>query len=110
MGTIENIIETGLPYIISLLEVMGIFVVTWTAIKNFWRYLQNSFMKKIFELQTNIARGLATGLEFKMGAEILKTVLVKDLSELYILGAVILLRALLSILIHLELKKKEEDR
>lgn len=110
MGTIENIIETGLPYIISLLEVMGIFVVTWTAIKNFWRYLQNSFMKKNFELQTNIARGLATGLEFKMGAEILKTVLVKDMSELYILGAVILLRALLSILIHLELKKKEEDR
>lgn len=110
MGTIENIIETGLPYIISLLEVMGIFVVTWTAIKNFWRYLQNSFMKKNFELQTNIARGLATGLEFKMGAEILKTVLVKDMSELYILGAVILLRALLSILIHLELKKKEEDK
>lgn len=110
MGTIENIIETGLPYIISLLEVMGIFVVTWTAIKNFWRYLQNSFMKKNFELQTNIARGLATGLEFKMGAEILKTVLVKDMSELYILGAVILLRALLSILIHLELKKKEEER
>lgn len=110
MGTIENIIETGLPYIISLLEVMGIFVVTWTAIKNFWRYLQNSFMKKNFELQTNIARGLATGLEFKMGAEILKTVLVKDMSELYILGAVILLRALLSILIHLELKKKEENK
>lgn len=110
MGTIENIIETGLPYIISLLEVMGIFVVTWTAIKNFWRYLQNSFMKKNFELQTNIARGLATGLEFKMGAEILKTVLVKDMSELYILGAVILLRALLSILIHLELKKKEEGK
>ncbi|MBQ6714656.1 MAG: DUF1622 domain-containing protein [Clostridia bacterium] len=42
-------------------------------------------------------------------AEKLKTVLVKDMSELYILGAVILLRALLSILIHLELKKKNEE-
>lgn len=110
MNIITHIIETGLPYIISVLEIMGIFVVTWTAIKGFWNYLQNTFMKKSIDLQTNIARGLATGLEFKMGAEILKTVLVKDMSELYILGAVILLRALLSILIHLELKKKEQNK
>ena len=109
MKTITELIETFLPYIISLLEIMGIFVVTWTALKGFWSYIQNSFMKKNIDLQTNIARGLATGLEFKMGAEILKTVLVKDMSELYILGAVILLRALLSILIHLELKKKNEE-
>ena len=109
MNAIEHIIKTCLPYVISAIEVMGIFVVSWTAIKNFWRYIQNSFMKKNFELQTNIARGLATGLEFKMGAEILKTVLVKDMSELYILGAVILLRGLLSVLIHLELKKKKEE-
>lgn len=109
MNAIEHIIKTGLPYVISAIEIMGIFVVAWTAIKNFWHYIQNSFMKKNFELQTNIARGLATGLEFKMGAEILKTVLVKDMSELYILGAVILLRALLSVLIHLELKKKNEE-
>ncbi len=110
MNIITELIETGLPYIISVLEIMGIFVVTWTAVKGFWSYIQNTFMKKNIDLQTNIARGLATGLEFKMGAEILKTVLVKDMSELYILGAVILLRALLSILIHLELKKKEEKK
>ncbi len=110
MELINLIIETGLPYIISFLEIMGIFVVACTAVRGFWHYIQNTFMKKNIDLQTNLARGLATGLEFKMGAEILKTVLVKDLSELYILGAVILLRALLSILIHLELKKKEENK
>ena len=108
MGTIENIIETGLPYIISLLEVMGIFVVTWTAIKNFWRYLQNSFMKKNFELQTNIARGLATGLEFKMGAEIIKTFIIHNLEELAILGIVIIIRALLAFLVHWEMHLDEK--
>ena len=46
----------------------------------------------------------ATGLEFKMASEILKTVLVQDLSELLVLGAVILLRAILSVLIHFEMK------
>ncbi|MBR6739231.1 MAG: DUF1622 domain-containing protein, partial [Oscillospiraceae bacterium] len=51
--------------------------------------------------------GLASGLEFKMAAEILKTVLVRSLDELVILGAVILLRALLSVLIHVEMKAEE---
>lgn len=103
-----NILEQGvhlvLPYIISALEIMGIFVVGWSAIHAFWEYLQNAFMKKHLDLQHHLATGLATGLEFKMAAEILKTVLVQDMSELLILGAVILLRAVLSVLIHFEMK------
>ena len=50
------------------------------------------------------------GLEFKMAAEILKTVLVQEMSELYVLGAVILLRALLSVLIHFEMKYNEKKQ
>ena len=41
-----------------------------------------------------------------MAAEILKTVLIHNLDELIILGAVILLRALLSLLIHVEMKSQ----
>lgn len=103
-NTLEHIIELVLPYIISGIEIMGIFAVTWTALKTFCEYLLNTFMKKSFDLQHELALGLATGLEFKMAAEILKTVLVRELSELVILGAVILLRALLSVLIHFEMK------
>ena len=40
-----------------------------------------------------------------MAAEILKTVLVRDQTELMVLGAVIILRALLSFLIHFEMKQ-----
>ena len=104
MNVVHKYIEVVLPYIISILEIMGIFIVVWSAIKGFWQYIQNTFMKKALDLQSNLAHGLATGLEFKMAAEILKTVLVQSLDELYILGAVILLRALLSLLIHFEFK------
>ena len=48
-----------------------------------------------------------------MAAEILKTVLIREMSELLILGAVILLRALLSVLIHFEInphKKHKENK
>lgn len=108
MNAIHRVIEIFLPYAISVLEIIGIFVVCWSGIHGFWQYIQNTFMKKRLDLQTNLAKGLATGLEFKMAAEILKTVLIQSMEELYVLGAVILLRALLSILIHFELKEKPE--
>ncbi|MBO5908453.1 MAG: DUF1622 domain-containing protein [Clostridia bacterium] len=101
----HNLIENFLPFIISILEIMGILVVGWSAIKAFWEYIQNTFFHKRLNLQYNFAQGLATGLEFKMAGEILNTVLIREIDELYILGAVILLRALLSILIHFELKE-----
>ena len=39
-----------------------------------------------------------------MGAEIIKTLLIRDLSEIWILGAVIVLRAMLSVLLHFEMQ------
>ena len=105
MNVIHDVIHVVLPYIISILEIMGIFIVTWSVIKEFWEYIQNTFMKKQLDIQFNLAVGLATGLEFKMAAEILKTVIVQTLDELIVLGAVILIRALLSLLIHFEIKE-----
>lgn len=107
---LHHIIEIVLPVIISILEIMGIFVVVWSSIHAFWEYIQNAFMKKNLDIQSNLAKGLATGLEFKLAAEILKTVLVQSMDELYILGAVILLRALMSVLIHFEMKGSKHSK
>ena len=101
---LHHIIELVLPVIISILEIMGILVVGWSALHSFWEYIQNTFMKKDLDIQADLAKGLATGLEFKLAAEILRTVLIQEMSELYVLGAVILLRALMSVLIHFEMK------
>ena len=109
VNVIHDTIVVILPYIISILEVMGIFVVTWSAVYGFWQYIQNTFMKKRLDIQTILAKGLATGLEFKMAAEILKTVIIQSLDELYVLGAVILLRALMSVLIHFEIKEPHKS-
>ena len=105
----EELIELILPPIIGLLELMGIFVVAWSGVHAFWEYLENTFLHNKFALQYHLANGLATGLEFKMAAEILKTVLVREMTELLILGAVILLRALLSFLIHFELRSTQHE-
>ena len=101
---VGHLIEMILPPIISGCELIGIFVVTRSALQAFWHYLKGLLMRESTDFKMELAEGLAAGLEFKMAAEILKTVLVRSLDELVILGAVILLRALLSVLIHVEMK------
>ena len=107
---LEHVIELCLPTIISACELMGIFVVAVTAVRAFWLYCVGMVTRTPKNIKFQLAEGLATSLEFKMAAEILKTVLVRDLNELMVLGAVILLRALLSLLIHIEMKGEHADR
>ena len=57
-------------------------------------------------IRLNLANGLALGLEFKLGSEILRTVVVRELNELLIVGGIIILRAALTFLIHWEIKEE----
>ena len=47
------------------------------------------------------------GLEFKLGSEILRTVIVREFREIWLVGAIILLRASLTLLIHWEITNEE---
>ncbi len=103
---IDNM-ELVLIYIVEictiLLEFFGIAVLVFTAIKCFIQWAK----KDHHRLRLNLAEGIALSLEFKMGSEVLRTVVVRDWEELGILGAVILLRGLLTFLIHWEIKNEE---
>ncbi len=106
----EKAVEIMLPYIISVLEIMGILIVTWSALRAFYQYIRNTFFKKNYDMQYLFATGLATSLEFKMAAEILKTVLVREMRELIILGAIIVLRALVTILLKFEIRAAKSKK
>ena len=56
-----------------------------------------------------LARGLAMGLEFKLGSEILRTVVVRDWKEIGTVAGIIALRAALTFLIHWEIKEEEKE-
>lgn len=101
---LEHLIEEFLELLIPICELMGISVVAITAVSGFIIYIRSLITKQESNVKSKLASGLALSLEFKMAAEILKTVLVRDFSELTVLGAVIFLRALLSFLIHFEMK------
>jgi len=85
-----------------LLELFGIVVLVYTAFKCFIQWIRRST-----SLRLDLAKGIALSLEFKMGSEVLRTVIVREWEELGILGAVILLRGLLTFLIHWEIRQEE---
>lgn len=102
---LEHLVEQFLGVLIPACELMGIFTVAVSALGAFGRYLRSLLTRSRCDVKFQLANGLALSLEFKMAAEILKTVLIRDLGELTVLGAVIILRALLSFLIHFEMKQ-----
>lgn len=101
---LHHLIELVLPVIISICELIGIFVVVVSTARAFYSYLKGLVTHRSMNVKFELAQGLGLGLEFKMASEILKTVLVHNVEELVILGAVILLRALVAVLIHFEMR------
>lgn len=86
-----------------LLELFGVIILVFTALKCFWEWIRHDTKARL-----NLAQGIAISLEFKMGSEVLRTVIVREWEELGILGAIIILRGLLTLLIHWEIKNEEK--
>lgn len=89
----------------SLLEFFGIVVLVTSAVRAFIHWARRDRKN----IRLDLAQGIALALEFKMGGEVLRTVVVREWSELGILGAIIVLRAMLTFLIHWEIKNEKKD-
>ncbi len=99
----ESILRYTVEFSTLLLEMFGICILVFTAVKSFIFWL-----KKDDSIRLALAQGIALALEFKLGGEVLRTVVVREWSELGILGAIIVLRATLTFLIHWEIKNEEK--
>lgn len=97
----ENLVEVA----ILIFEFIGVGVIIWSGIKGFVYYITKNPNVKL-----TLAQGLAIGLEFKLGSEILKTVVVREWQEIVTVGAIIALRAALTFLIHWEIKEEHKDK
>lgn len=105
----ESIMKETLPFIITILEIMGIFIITIGAFRAFYHYMKTLLVKDHYPVKHQFANSMATGLEFKLAAEILKTVLIQSLSELIILGSIFLLRVLMTIVIQWEMREDAKN-
>ena len=101
---LEELLRYVVDITILLFEIVGVFVIIISGVKVIIDYIKHNP-----SIRLNLATGMALGLEFKLGSEILRTVVVRDLSEIATVAAIIALRAALTFLIHWEIKVEKED-
>ncbi len=102
LNSIESVFRLVVQYGILFLEFAGVFVLLVTAAQSLIGYLRRDA-----RIRLGLAQGIALALEFKLGGEVLRTVVARQQTELITLGAVILLRGALTFLIHWEIKEEE---
>ena len=93
----------------STLELIGIIIIFIGSFRALFRVIGCLIKKQPLNVVIELGKALALALEFKMGAEIIKTVIIHDLEELAILGVVIVIRALLAVIIHWEIRLEEKE-
>jgi len=107
---VEEFIGEMIPYIVGLLEATGVIVIIIASIKSVVKFIKCNFnFYKSENIRIELSMGLALALEFKLRAEILKTVIVRTLDEFLILAAVTILRIIISFVIHWEVKSMEKS-
>ncbi len=99
---LQEVLEHVVEYAILLFEFVGVAILICAGIRGIIGCIRRNPLTRL-----DLAKGMAMGLEFKLGSEILRTVVVRELSEILIVGSIILLRAALTFLIHWEIRELE---
>jgi len=102
MNILNIILNNFIDVAILLFEFVGAIIIVLAGLKGVIGYIKKDPLMRL-----NLAKGLAFGLEFKLGSEILRTVVVREFQEMLVVGGIILLRAALTFLIHWEIRTEE---
>ena len=109
MRNYEFALHLFAEFIVLTLELIGILIIIIGSFRAVIQIFTKLKKKEKNNIVINLGNTLALALEFKMGAEIVNTVIVRDLRELGTLAIVIALRAILSLLIHWEIKNEKKS-
>lgn len=103
MSVLELVLHYVVDLFIVVFEMIGVGIIIVSGIRGFY-----GCISKKPDVKLALAKGLAMGLEFKLGSEILRTVIVRDWKEIATVAGIIALRAALTFLIHWEIKEEEK--
>jgi len=100
---LEIFLKDYLPIIIQIFEVIGVLVIVFGTVKVGFDAFMDFINKRESQLRIALSQTLALGLQVVMIGEVLKTVTTHEMTEIYILAGIVVIRAGLAVLIHWEL-------
>ena len=103
LEVVEKYFELIIQWGVLLCEVIGVVMILLTAVRGVIAWIRKDPHARLIA-----AEGIAIALTFKMGGEVLRSVIVREWQELMILGAIILLRAVMAVIIHFEIRSERQ--
>lgn len=103
-NNVRNIYDYTIQFAIILVDLICAGIICFTIIKS----LINLFKHKE-DIRLDVSEGILVALEFKLGGEVLRTLIVRDLNELLILGIVIVLMAALTVFVQWGIKNEKKN-
>lgn len=100
---VQQYFELIIEWAVILCEVIGVIMIVLTAIRGVIAWIRKDPHARLIA-----AEGIAIALTFKMGGEVLRSAIVREWQELLILGAIILLRAIMAFIIHFEIRSERQ--
>lgn len=100
---VERYFELIIQWAVLLCEMIGAMMIVLTAIRGVIAWIRKNEHARLIA-----AEGIAIALTFKMGGEVLRSVIVREWGELLILGAVVLLRVVMAVIIHFEIRSERQ--
>ena len=98
-----------IPTIAAIVESIGILVIIYGVLRSIFLFIKSHGNLMVSDPKMELARALAYSLEFKLAAEILKSVIVQTLDEFLVLGGVVIIRIILTFVIHWEIENDEKS-
>ena len=103
-SALELFLESAVPLIAAIAKVVGLVIIVTSLAKASYHYLRVNLFHDSYDFHHEMSSGLTTALEFLMSAEIARTFLLPSLQSVIPLAATFALRALMSLLLHVEMR------
>lgn len=97
---LERVLEILVAYLVPVFEIIGLAAVVVTMAKAVVGWVSKR------EISVELDEGLSLSLGFLLSAEILRTILIQDMAGAKLVFAIFGLRALMSLLLHYEMKQE----
>ena len=106
----ETALSVAVPLISGIAELIGLLIIVISLLRTTWHYLRVALFHDDYDYHLEMSTGLITALEFLMAAEVSKTILLPSLDAVLLLVATFGSRALMSILLRVEMRSERAER
>ena len=106
----DTALSVTVPLISGIAELIGLLIIVVSLLRTTYHYLRVVLVHDDYDYHLEMSTGLITALEFLMAAEVSKTILLPSLDAVLLLVATFGSRALMSILLRVEMRSERAER